>query len=643
MESTQSGKIVDSEFLSEFDLHLFHEGTHYRLYEKMGAHLASENGIPGVHFGVWAPNAQRVYALGNFNGWDEAANPLSQHGEHGVWAGFVPGVGPGEAYHYRIVSWHQGYQVNKADPFGFRQEGSPRYSTLVWPLGYKWGDAEWMGVRRERNSVRAPIAMYEVHLGSWMRVPEEGNRWLTFREIAPKLADHVERTGFTHVELLPVMEHPLNGGQEEEVTGHYAPASRWGVPQDLMYLVDTLHQRGIGVVLNWVPGSFGAGEQGLGYFDGTYLYERGGWPMAGPGVGHGRTHRFDFARGEVRSYLASNAFYWLDKFHVDGLRVTGTSSVLLLDRGQRTGEWVPNRHGGRENADGIGFLRQVNAEVSRVFPDVLRIAEEETNWPMTTEAPERGGLGFSLRCEPDFAREMLGYLGQESGYRKSHHGQLTRRTDRAFGERLILGLSHAETGAGKSSFLARMAGDEWQRFANLRLLLGYQYTQPGKKRLFMGTEFAQWETWQATTSLDWHLLAYPNHSGTQLWVGDLNKAYREEGALHDADDDAEGFEWVDRNDAEQGTVSWLRRDRQRREVLLVVCNFTPAVLRNVHVGVRRPGHWREILNSDAKAYGGSGQGNLGGAATTPFPSQHLPHTLSITAPPLGMVVFKHAG
>jgi 1,4-alpha-glucan branching enzyme len=408
-----------------------------------------------------------------------------------------------------------------------------------------------------------------------------------------------------------------------------------------MFLVDTLHQAGIGVIFDWVPGFFADGENGLAYFDGTHLYERGGWPLASP---HStQAHRFDFTRREVRSFLASNAFYWLEKYHADGLKVDAASSILLLDHGHRAGEWVPNRHGGRENPDGIAFLRQLNTEISRVFPDVLTVAEERTSWPMATHSPERGGLGFTLRWEPEFAGQMLGYLGQDSTYRRFQHEQLNRRAERAVTDAVVLPLSHRETGAGKGSFLARMAGDEWQRFANLRLLLGYQYTQPGKKLLFMGTEFAQWETWKRSASLDWHLLAYPNHSGMQLWVGDLNKVYREESALHDGDGLVEGFEWVDQNDSERSTLSWLRRDGQRREVLLVVCNFTPTVLRNVHVGVRRPGHWREILNSDAAAYGGSGQGNFGGASTAPFPSQHLPHTLSVTAPPLGMVVFKHAG
>lgn len=629
---------IDPGFLTEFDLHLFHEGTHYRLYEKLGAHPACENGTAGVHFAVWAPNAQRVYVMGNFNGWDSAANPLSQYGKHGVWAGFVPGVAPGEAYQYNVVSWHQGYQVHKADPFGFRMEGPPRHASFVWNLDYEWHDEEWMRARAERNGARAPISVYEVHLGSWMRVPEQGNRWLTYREAAQKLAEHAVRTGFTHVQLLPVMEHPLHGTREFEISGHFAPASRFGAPQDLMYLVDTLHQNGVGVILDWVPGFFGGHETGLSYFDGTHLYERGGWPIA---ASEGQAHRFDFGRGEVRSYLASNAFYWLEKYHVDGLKVDGATSILLLDHGHRAGEWIPNPHGGRENPDGIAFFHQLNTEIHRVFPDAISIADEESNWPMVTHAPHQGGLGFSFRWDREFAGDMLGYLGQDSGVRKYQHGSLTHRAERAFAERLFLPLSHLEPGHGRPSFLARMAGDEWQRFANLRLLLGYQFTQPGKKLMFMGTEFAQWDTWKRASSLDWHLCAFPNHGGMQLWVGDLNRTYREEPALHDADTLADGFEWVDENDSEHSTLSWFRRDARKREVLLVVGNFTPAVLRNFHVGVRRPGHWREILNSDARAYGGSGQGNFGGVNTTPFLSNRLPYTLTITVPPLAVVVFKH--
>jgi 1,4-alpha-glucan branching enzyme len=639
----QEVQVIEEErdFLTDFDLHLFREGTHSRLYDKLGAHLGTQGGTAGAHFGVWAPNARRVYVLGDFNGWDRAANPLSQRGNSGVWAGFIPGVRAGSAYQFHIVSWHHGYRVDKADPMGFRQEGPPREASFVWDLSYEWGDREWMEARGQRNGLHSPLAIYEAHLESWMRVPEEGNRWLTFREVAPKLAEYVRNMGFTHVELLPVMEHPAFGPNDYEITGYFAPTSRLGAPQDLMFLIDELHRQGIGVILDWVPAHFPAGEHGLAYFDGTHLYEHGPWRVDVPKSGDGFS--FDYSRPEVRGFLLSNACFWLDKYHADGLRVDAVESMLNLAYGRKAGEWVPNRYGGRENLEAIDFLRHLNTAVYRGFPDVQMIAEVRTDWPQVSRPTYAGGLGFGLKWDAGATDKVLGYFSHDPYFRKFHHQDLTFRGLYAFDENHVLPLSHEDPEHGKASLLARMPGDEWQRFANLRLLFGYVYLQPGKKLLFMGDEFGQWREWNREGSLDWHLAAYPMHAGVRQWVRDLNRLYRAERALHESDNSPVGFEWVDLNDAERSTLSWLRRDTQRREVLLAVCNFTPVVRRNVRIGVRRPGTWREVLNSDARDYGGGGQGNFGGTATAPFSSQGFPHTLTLTLPPLAMVVFKHEG
>ncbi|HWI56763.1 MAG TPA: 1,4-alpha-glucan branching protein GlgB, partial [Bacillota bacterium] len=594
----------ETEFLTNFDLHLFHEGTHFRLYEKLGAHPRVVGGVAGVHFGVWAPNAQAVSVIGDFNSWDPAAHPLSQCNSSGVWAGFIPLVNAGAAYRYHILSWHQGYQTDKTDPMAFRRDPPPGANGYVWDLHYEWGDQEWMLGRAQHNRLDGPLAIYEVHLGSWMRVPEEGNRPLTYRELAPKLAEYVQRLGFTHVELLPVMEHRLEKAWSHQICGYFAASSRYGAPQDLMYLIDYLHQHQIGVILDWVPAHFPIEKEGPAYFDGTHLYEQNYWQIDLPedGVGYG----FDYSRPEVRSFLLSSALFWLDKYHADGLRLDEVAAMLHLDYGRKPGEWIPNNYGGRENLEGIDFLRQFNVEVYREFPDVQTIAEEATAWPRVSHPTYAGGLGFGFKWDQSFTHHTLQYFSHDPFFRKFHHELLTGRGRYQFSENFVLPLSHEEVMKGRPSLLARMAGDEWQRFANLRLLLSYQYLQPGKKLLCMGDEFAQWLGWNAEASLDWHLTAYPLHSGMQRLVTELNHLYRQESALHQSDTMPTGFESVDGNDAEHSTLSWLRRDAQRRAVLLVLCNFTPEVRRNFRVGVRRPGLWREVLNSDAKEYGGSG-------------------------------------
>ena len=630
----------DVTLLTEDDLYLFNEGSHYRLYEKLGAHPIKVDGVEGTYFAVWAPNARQVFVIGDFNGWNRSSHPLRSKGHSGIWEGFIPGIGKGTLYKYYIASQYRGYRVEKADPLALFNEAPPKTASTIWSLDYSWGDQGWMEKRHERNALDAPISIYEVHLGSWRRVPEEGNRPLTYREIAPLLADYVHQMGFTHVELLPVMEHPFYGSWGYQITGYFAPTSRYGTPQDFMYLIDYLHQHDIGVILDWVPSHFPNDEHGLGYFDGTHLYEhedpkRGIHPDWNSLI-------FNYGRNEVRSFLFSNALFWLDKYHVDGLRLDAVASMLYLDYGRKPGEWIPNKYGGHENLEAIGFLRQFNEAVYRENPDVQTIAEESTAWPMVSRPTYIGGLGFSFKWDMGWMHDTLEYMVKSPVYRKYHHNNLTFRLVYAFFENFILPLSHDEVVHGKGSLLGKMPGDDWQKFANLRLLLGYMYAQPGKKLLFMGGEFGQWREWSHEESLEWHLLQYLPHSGLQRWVSDLNRLYRSQPALHQLDLEQAGFEWVDCNDVEQSVVSLIRKGRSTDDAILVVSNFTPVPRFNYRVGVPNPGFWRELLNSDAKDYGGSGQGNLGGVEAAPIPSHGRPYSLTLTLPPLSTVFFKWA-
>jgi 1,4-alpha-glucan branching enzyme len=626
--------------LTDFDVHLWSEGSHYRAYEKLGAHLAERDGAAGTQFAVWAPNARQVSVVGEFNGWEAGANRMRPVGSSGIWEAFVPGVGPGALYKYAIVSRYHNYWVEKADPYAFASEMRPGTASKVWDLsGYEWGDQEWMARRARANALDAPIAIYEVHLGSWQRVPGEGNRWLTYRELADQLADYAHDMGYTHVELLPVSEHPFDGSWGYQPVGYYAPTSRFGTPQDFMYLVDTLHRRGLGVILDWVPAHFPRDEHGLGYFDGTHLYEH-----ADPRMGQHQdwgTFIYNYGRREVSNFLISNALFWLDRYHVDGLRVDAVASMLYLDYSRKPGEWTPNPYGGRENLDAIAFLRRFNEKVYGEYPDVMTIAEESTAWPMVSRPTYLGGLGFGYKWDMGWMHDTLDYFALDPVHRKYHHNRLTFRMLYAFTENYILPLSHDEVVHGKRALLSKMPGDDWQKFANLRLLFGYQYAQPAKKLLFMGGEFGQWDEWDHDTSLDWHLLDYPAHQGLQRWVRDLNTFYRAEPAMHQLDCDSAGFEWVDCNDSEASVVSLLRKARDPNDCILVVCNFTPVPRHNYHVGVPYGGQWDEVLNSDAPLYGGSGQGNFGGVEAAPVPCHGRPYLLTITAPPLGMVVFKH--
>jgi 1,4-alpha-glucan branching enzyme len=630
---------VSTAALTDFDVYLWSEGSHFRTYEKLGAHLAERDGVSGTQFAVWAPNARWVSVVGDFNDWAPGVNALGPVRSSGIWTGFIPHVAQGARYKYHVTSQYDRYQVDKADPYAFYFELRPHTASRVWDLsGYAWGDQEWMGRRGQAHALSAPQAVYEVHLGSWMRVPEEGNRWLSYRELAPKLADYVRHVGFTHVEFLPVSEHPFDGSWGYQTVGYFAPTSRFGTPQDFMYLVDYLHQQGIGVLLDWVPAHFPRDEHGLAYFDGTHLYEH-----ADPKLGEHRdwgTYIFNYGRREVSNFLISNALFWLDKYHVDGLRVDAVASMIYLDYSRKEGEWTPNEYGGRENLAAIAFLRRLNEAVYKEYPDTVTVAEESTAWPMVSRPTYLGGLGFGLKWDMGWMHDTLEYVAMDPVHRKYHHNRLTFRMLYAFTENYVLPLSHDEVVHGKGALLAKMPGDVWQKFANLRLLFGYMYTQPGKKLLFMGGEFGQWNEWAHDRSLDWDLLEYPTHAGLQRWVRDLNTAYRGERALHELDCEPAGFEWVDANDSEQSVLSYLRKGRSPGDVLLAVFNFTPVPRHNYRVGVPQGGRWEEVLNSDAPLYGGSGQGNLGGVQTAPFSWHGRRYLLNVTVPPLGMVVFK---
>ncbi len=628
----------DPTLLTDDDIHLFNEGTHFRLYEKLGARHRTVEGVEGAFFAVWAPNAQAVSVIGDFNGWNKKESPLRQRGSSGIWEGFLPDVRKGACYKYHIASRHRGYKVDKADPFAVHAETPPKTGSVVWDLDYEWNDGEWMTERKGRHSLRAPMAIYEVHVGSWRRVPEEDDRSLTYRELAPQLAEYVGHMGFTHVEFLPVMEHPFHGSWGYQTTGYFAPTSRYGTPQDFMYLIDCLHQHGVGVILDWVPSHFPTDEHGIGFFDGTHLFEH-----ADPQEGfhpEWNSFIFNYGRHEVRSFLISNALFWLDKYHVDGLRVDAVASMLYRDYARKEGEWIPNEHGGRENLQAVDFLRRFNTEVYKGYPDVQTVAEESTAWPMVSRPAYVGGLGFGLKWDMGWMHDTLEYLAHDPVHRRYHHNQLTFRMVYAHNENFVLPLSHDEVVHGKASLLSKMPGDDWQKFANLRLLYGYMYTQPGKKLLFMGGEIGQWREWNHDGSLEWHLLDHSPHQGLQRWVRDLTTFYRGEPALHELDCDNAGFAWIDCNDAEQNVLTYLRRGTSPDATLLIACNFTPVPRNNYRIGVPRSGDWKEILNSDAPLYGGSGQGNMGGVRSAPVSCHGHPQSINATLPPLALVAFK---
>ncbi|MFB6290516.1 MAG: 1,4-alpha-glucan branching protein GlgB [Candidatus Bipolaricaulia bacterium] len=622
--------------ITKKDVVRFNGGDHCRAYNFLGAHI--DKGTGKVHFAVWAPNADSVSVVGDFNSWKEGRDVLSPQGDSGIWSGAVSGASPGDRYKYHIESREGDYEVDKADPYGFYHEEPPKTASIVWDLNYDWDDSEWLATRGSRNGLDDPISIYEVHLGSWKRVPEEGNRSLTYREIAPRLGKYVEKHGFTHVEFLPLMEHPFYGSWGYQATGYFAPTSRYGEPEDLMYLIDHLHQRGIGVILDWVPSHFTTDEHGLGYFDGTHLYEH-----ADPRKGRHPdwdSYIFNYGRNEVRSFLLSSANFWLDRYHVDGLRVDAVASMLYLDYSRDEGEWVPNKYGGNENLEAISFIRDLNETVYENHPDVQTIAEESTAWPMVSSPTYIGGLGFGMKWDMGWMHDTLQYLSRDPVYRSHHHNELTFRMVYAFNENFVLPLSHDEVVHGKGSLLNKLPGDDRQKLAGLRLLYGYMFAQPGKNLLFMGGEFGQWREWSHERSLDWHLVEEPPHEKLKNWVGDLNQIYRTEPALHELDFDSDGFEWVEANDSDRSVLTFLRKAKDEEEIVLAVFNFTPEARTNYRLGVPRSGRWKEILNSDAETYGGEGYGNFGGVKTSPVPAQGRQYSVNLTLPPLGALLFK---
>jgi 1,4-alpha-glucan branching enzyme len=620
--------------LTEYDRYLFNEGSHRTLYRQLGAHIRDT----GTHFAVWAPSAQGVTVIGEFNGWDRKASPLEPQGESGIWAGYVDGAARGDVYKY-FIHGAGGYRVEKADPVGFRQETPPRTGSIIWDLDYEWEDQGWMARRGKHNAIAAPISIYEVHLGSWMRPPDR--EFHNYRELAPHLVEHMTRTGFTHVEFLPVMEHPFFGSWGYQTTGYFAPTSRFGTPQDFMYLIDQLHQAGIGVILDWVPSHFPTDEHGLGYFDGTHLFEH-----ADPRKGYHpdwKSSIFNYGRNEVRSFLISSALFWLDLFHIDGLRVDAVASMLYLDYSRESGEWIPNLHGGRENLEAIDFLRRMNEAIYEAHPDVQTFAEESTAWPMVSRPTGIGGLGFGFKWDMGWMHDTLQYLQRDPIHRTHHHDEITFRGVYMFTENYTLPLSHDEVVHGKGSLLAKMPGDDWQKRANLRLLLAYMYGQPGKKLLFMGGEFGQRSEWAHERQLEWELLQDPGHEGLRNVTAALNGIYRAHPALHVKDVMPEGFEWVVGDDRANCVLAFFRRGAEADDLVLCIYNLTPEPRANYRVGVPINGNWNVILDTDAEEFGGSGYRDAGSAVEAEAkPSHGRRHSLALDLPPLSALFLEPA-
>jgi len=626
--------------LSDFDLHLMGEGTHYQKYEKMGAHLAVVGGVAGTQFGVWAPNALRVSVVGDFNQWDGRTHSMRNRGPSGVWELFVPGLVEGAIYKYEIRPSSAGLPLLKSDPYAFRSELRPKTGSVVARLDrHQWNDRGWIDYRAKQDWFTSPISVYELHLGSWRRVVEEAGRWLSYSELADQLIPYVKQMGYTHVELMPVMEHPLDVSWGYQTLGYFAATSRYGAPEDFMAFVDRLHQAGIGVFLDWTPAHFPSDGHGLGEFDGTHLYEHAD-PRQGRHPDWG-TLVFNYGRNEVQNFLISNALFWIDKYHLDGLRVDAVASMLYLDYSRREGEWIPNEFGGRENLAAIAFLKRLNEVVYERHPGVLTIAEESTSWPMVSRPTYLGGLGFSLKWNMGWMNDTLSYFEQEPVHRKYHHTQMTFSMLYAFTENFVLPFSHDEVVHGKASLLNKMPGDHWQQFANLRLLYGYMFAHPGKKLMFMGGEFGQREEWNDGTSLEWHLLKYPAHQGLQRLTTDLNSLYRSEAALHEVDFDWHGFEWLDCNDADASVLSFVRRGKHPGNFVVAVVNCTPVLREGYRVGVPEPGFYREIMNTDAEKYGGTNVGNLGGVYAEAVPWNNRANSINLRLPPLAAVYFKH--
>jgi 1,4-alpha-glucan branching enzyme len=628
-----------SSTLSDYDLYLLGEGAHYRVYEKLGAHLMALEGVPGVRFGVWAPNAKRVSVVGDFNGWDGRIHMMRLHPGNGIWEIFIPGLTEGTLYKFEVLPKDETPLALKADPYGFAFELAPYPASVVADLNYRWGDEAWMAERREKHGLDSPIAIYEVHLGSWRRVPEDGHRMLTYRELAQELAVYVKAMGYTHVELLPVTEHPYYPSWGYQTLGYYAPSCRFGGPQDFMYFVDTLHQHGIGVILDWVPAHFPQDPHGLVYFDGSYLYEHED-PRLREHPDWG-TRIFNYGRNEVANFLIGSASFWLDKYHVDGLRLDAVASMLYLDYSREAGEWVPNKYGGNENLEAIAFIKRFNEVVYRNHPDVMTVAEESTAWPMVSRPTYVGGLGFGYKWNMGWMHDLLAYMSKDPIHRKYHHNNLTFGLLYAWHENFILPLSHDEVVHGKGSLHGKMPGDDWQKFANLRVFYTFMYGHPGKKLLFMGGEFGQTREWNHDASLDWHLLEMgPYHRGLQRLVQDLNALYRSQPTLYQIDFEPSGFQWIDCNDWGGSVISFLRRAKDSEDFLVFVYNFTPVVRHGYRIGVPRGEFYREILNTDWHVYGGGDITNGEGIHAEPVPQHGYAQSISLTLPPLGAVVLQ---
>lgn len=624
--------------LTDFDLHLFNEGNNYMVYKKMGAHLMTRDGVEGVYFSVWAPNARRVSVVGNFNLWDGRRHPMRVLGGSGVWEIFIPGLVAGDTYKYEIKTRH-GHLYLKADPYGFFCELRPKNASRVYDLDqYKWKDHAWIEKRKRVNWLEAPMSVYEVHLGSWMRSPDDPERFLSYRDVAPKLVKYVKETGYTHVEFMPLAEHPLDISWGYQVLGYFAVTSRYGEPADFMYLIDLCHENGIGVIMDWVPAHFPRDDHGIGWFDGTALYEHAD-PRKGEHPDWG-TKIFNYGRNEVQNFLISNAFFWFDEYHIDGLRVDAVASMIYLDYGRKNGEWVPNKFGGKENIEAIEFMKKLNTIVHGKFPGAYMIAEESTAWAGVSRPTYTGGLGFTFKWNMGWMNDTLLYFSKDPVYRKFHHGTLTFSLIYAFHENFVLVLSHDEVVHGKASLINKMPGDTWQKFANLRLLYGYMWTHPGKKLLFMGGDFGQYGEWDCTKSLDWHLLEHDQHRKLNGCVKELNRLYREEKCLHEIDFTYHGFEWIDLSDSEGSIISYIRRGKDRNDFLIVACNFTPVVRNRYRLGVPERGYYREVFNSDSGIFGGSNAGNFGGQWSDDIPWHGKNYSMEITLPPLAAVMFK---
>jgi len=624
--------------LSAFDLHLFGEGNHFEIYEKLGAHMMTIGEARGVYFAVWAPNARRVSVIGNFNGWDGRRHPMRMHPGVGVWEIFIPGLNDGDVYKFEIKT-RDGMLRTKTDPYAFRMELRPNNAAIVQRLDhFEWRDDAWMTQRRARNLFEAPLAIYEVHLGAWRKRSNAKDDWLNYREIAHQLAAYVNEMGFTHIELMPVMEHPYDPSWGYQVTGYYAPTSRYGAPEDFAYFVDYLHQHHIGVILDWVPAHFPRDDYALRRFDGTAMYEHDD-PRLGEHPDWG-TLVFNFGRHEVRNFLIANAVYWFEKYHLDGLRVDAVASMLYLDYSRQEGQWVPNKYGGRENLEAIEFLRKLNEVVHERFPGAMMIAEESTSWPMVSRPTHLGGLGFTFKWNMGWMNDFLKYMKEDPIHRKYHQHLITFSMIYAFSENFILVMSHDEVVHGKRALLDKMPGDVWKKFANLRVSLGYMYGHPGKKLLFMGGEIGQWWEWNHAESIHWHLLEHESHRKLQQFVKDLNRLYLREPALHEVDYSWEGFQWIDFQDADASLISFFRRGKNPDEVIVFACNFTPLLREHYRIGLPLPGFYREVLNSDSEYYWGTNAGNEGGVTAEERPSHNQPYSAEITFPPLAVVVFK---